>query len=275
MIVIEGINYISFGEGTLSELELAIFQKKQASPYEYRYDSIHDLLFELHMRTQIMESAKELSRAGVYFAGFQKTLCNPTYWHLTSEGRFQLNRGVAPRDAIRDIFENGGSYGFECSMAVIVVMYNALLNSIDPGQFDRLFAGLLLFDWHSNGKLNLIDRFNNEEAVMGDVLYFENPEVEELLPWWKGENVVLLENDLYYGHGHGLGIASGEEVINVLNKYRMPGSTKSAFLTDRYVHPDFSYFAEFQHPLSEKPIITKIGDWIYVRKAVLFTTLGK
>ncbi|MCY9660974.1 protein-glutamine gamma-glutamyltransferase [Paenibacillus chondroitinus] len=275
MIVIEGINYITFGEGTLSELELAIFQKKQASPYEYRYDSIHDLLFELHMRTQIMESAKELSGAGVYFAGFQKTLCNPIYWHLTNEGRFQLNHGVKPRDAIRDIFENGGSYGFECSMAVIVVMYHALLHSIDPGQFDRLFAGLLLFDWHSNGKLNLIDRFDKEEAVVGDVLYFENPDVEELLPWWKGENVVLLENELYYGHGHGLGIASGEEVINVLNKYRMPGSTKSAFLTDRYVHPDFSYFSEFQHPLREKPLITKIGDWIHVRKAGFFTTLGK
>lgn len=267
MILIEGTSYITFGEGTLTELELAIFKKKQTSPYEYPYDSIHSLLFELHMRTQIMKSAKELSRAGVYFAGFERTLCNPTYWHLTSEGRFQLNSGVAPQDAIRDIFTNSGSYGFECSMAVIVVLYHALLQSIDPGQFDALFADLLLFDWDSNSKLNLIDRINNEEAVMGDVLYFENPDVEQLLPWWKGENVVLLENDLYYGHGHGLGIASGEEVVNVLNKYRMPGSTKSAYLTDRYVHPDFSCFSEYHHPLGERLITAKIGDWIHVRKA--------
>lgn len=266
MIVIEGTNYVTFGEGTLSELELAIFQKKQTSPYEYRYDSIHELLFELHMRTQIMKSAKELSRAGVYFAGFERTLCNPAYWHLTDEGRFQLNSGVAPKDAIRDIFTNSGSYGFECSMAVVVVLYHALIQSIDPKQFDRLFADLLLFDWHSNGKLNLIDRFNKEEAVIGDVLYFENPDVEQLLPWWKGENVVLLDNDLYYGHGHGLGIASGEEVIHVLNKHRMSGSTKSAYLTDRYVHPDFSYFSEFQHPSRERSMIVKIGDWIHVRK---------
>ncbi|MDD9265842.1 protein-glutamine gamma-glutamyltransferase [Paenibacillus sp. GCM10023248] len=271
MILIEGTSYISFGEGTLSELELSIFEKKQTSPYEYRYNSMQSLLFELYMRTQIMESAKELSRAGVYFAGFERTLCNPAYWHLTNEGRFQLNRGVAPKDAIKDIFANGSSYGFECSMAVIVVLYHALLQWIDPGQFDLLFADLLLFDWHSNGKLNLINQTNNAEAVVGDVLYFENPDFEELLPWWKGENVVLLDNDLYYGHGHGLGIASGEEVINVLNKHRMSGSTKSAFLTDHYVHPDFSYFLQFQHPLWEKPIIAKIGDWIHVRKAGVFT----
>ncbi|KRF39864.1 hypothetical protein [Paenibacillus sp. Soil787] len=270
MILIEGTSKIAFEEGTLSELELTIYQKKQNSPIEYRYDSVYTLLFELYMRTQIAESAKELSKAGVYFADFKKTLCNPTYWHLTNQGRFQLNSGFAPQDAIRDIFTNGSSYAFECSMAVVVVLYKALLESIDPRQFDILFADLLLFDWHSNSKLHLIDRTYNEEAVIGDVLYFENPDFVPSVPWWKGENVVLIENDLFYGHGHGLGVTSGEEVIKVLNNNRMLGSTKSAFLTDRYVHPDFSYFAEFQHRLREKPIIAKVGDWIYVRKSWIF-----
>ncbi|MGO4271047.1 hypothetical protein AB4Z22_14565 [Paenibacillus sp. TAF58] len=202
MILIGGTSKITFEEGMLSELELSIYQKKQNSPIEYRYDSVYTLLFELYMRSQIAESAKELSKAGVYFADFKKTLCNPMYWHLTNQGRFQLNSGCVPQDAIRDIFTNGSSYAFECSMAVVVVLYKALLESIDPRQFDILFADLLLFDWHSNSKF-----------------------------------------------------------------------TKSAFLADRYVHPDFSYFTEFQHRLREKPIIAKVGDWINVRKSWVFNRI--
>ncbi|SDM78884.1 protein-glutamine gamma-glutamyltransferase [Paenibacillus sp. yr247] len=267
MIVIEGTSKVAFGEGTLSELELTIYQKKQNSPLEYRYDSVYTLLFELYMRTQIVESSRALSKSGVYFAEFKNSMCNPAYWHLTDQGRFQLKSGVTPQDAIRDIFTNGTLYAFECSMAVVVVLYKAILESIDPMQFDFLISDLLLFDYHSNSNLHLIDRTVNEEAVTGDVLYFENPEFEPKIPWGKGENVVMLgENGFFYGHGYGLGIASKEEVITVLNNHRIPGSTKSAFLTDRYVHPDFSYFALFQSRRQNKLIIAKVGEWIYVRE---------
>jgi protein-glutamine gamma-glutamyltransferase len=265
MIVIAGTSKVAFGEGTLSGLELTIYQKKQNSPVEYRYDSVNTLLFELYMRTQIMESSQALCKSGVFFSDFKNSQCNTAYWHLTNHGRFQLKSGIAPQDAIRDIFTNGGLYAFECAMAVVIVLHKALLDSMDPKQFDMLFSDLLLFDWHSNSNLHLIERTDIEKAVTGDVVYFENPEFDPILPWWKGENVVMMEDGLYYGHGHGLGIASAEKVISVLNKYRMPGSTKSAFLTDRFVHPDFSYFALFQSSIREKPIIAKVGAWIYVR----------
>ncbi|NOU68595.1 protein-glutamine gamma-glutamyltransferase [Paenibacillus sp. LMG 31461] len=265
MIVIEGISKIAFEEGTLSELELAIYQKKQNSPFMYRYDSVFTLLFELYMRTQIVESSSLLSKSGVYFADFKNTLCNQTYWTITDQGKFQLKSDVAPQDAIRDIFTNGTSYGFECSMAVVVVLYKAILESIDPRHFDILFSDLLLFNWHSNSNLRLIDRTIHEESVMGDVLYFENPEYDPMIPWGKGENVVMMGKGLFYGHGYGLGIATSKEVITVLNKHRIPGSTISAYLADRYVHPDFSYYALFQNTGRKKPLIAKIGEWIYVR----------
>ncbi|UKS23832.1 protein-glutamine gamma-glutamyltransferase [Paenibacillus sp. HWE-109] len=266
MIVIEGNNRVIFGENTLSELEFAIYQKKLNSPLTYQYDSLGTLLFELDMRTQIVESSRALSKSGVYFAGFDNTQCNRAYWHLTNHGRFQLKPGAAPQDAIRDIFKNGTSYAFECSMAVVIILYKAILESIDARQFDILFSDLLLFDWQSNSNLHLIDRGVIEEAVSGDIIYFENPEYEPTIPWGKGENVIMMENDHYYGHGYGLDLASEQEVIMILNKHRMPGSTQSAFRTDRFVHPDFSYFSLFQNSKRKQPIIAKVGEAIYVQK---------
>ncbi|MEC0226485.1 protein-glutamine gamma-glutamyltransferase [Paenibacillus alba] len=265
MIILTGTNQITFGEGTLTRQELTIFQKKNNSAVEYHYDSVDTLLFELNMRTHIMESAKALSTSGVYFADLKKSMANPAYWHITDQGRFKLNAGASPQKAIRDIFTNGSAYAFECSMAVIVILYKAILDSIDPRQFDRMNSNLLIFDWQSNSKLHLIDRIGNEEAITGDIIYFENPEVHPMLPWWKGENVVMIEEGLYYGHGHGLGITSAEVVITILNKYRLDGSTQSAFMTDRYVHPDFTFFAPFQGSDRKKHITVKIGDSIYVR----------
>jgi protein-glutamine gamma-glutamyltransferase len=62
-------------------------------------------------------------------------------------------------------------------MAVVIVLYKAILDSMDPRQFDMLFSDLLLFDWHSNSNLHLIDRTDIEEAETGDVLYIETGQI--------------------------------------------------------------------------------------------------
>ncbi|MEW9702212.1 protein-glutamine gamma-glutamyltransferase [Paenibacillus sp. SI8] len=271
MIVIEGTSTIIFEEGTLSEDEQAIYQKKKSSPVEYPFACVDDLLFELKLRTQIMEASWALSKSGVFFAGFNNSVCNKAYWHHTDQGRFRLKSGVSPQAAIRDIFSHGNLYAFECSTAVVVVLYKALLESIDPEQFDWLFSDLLLFNWDYNANLHLIDRTCMEEAVPGDVLYFDNPEFAPILPWWRGENVVKMTDGLYYGHGHGIGVASEGDIITVLNKYRKPDSTQSAFLTDTIVFPDFSYFAKFQSNIRVKPIIAKVGDCTFVRPSQPFS----
>ncbi|TXK72429.1 protein-glutamine gamma-glutamyltransferase [Paenibacillus sp. N3.4] len=265
MIVFTCDSEVTFDEGTLSSSERNMYEKKKNSLVEYRYDSISTLLFELQMRNKIIQSSWALSTSGVFFASFKKSKCNELYWHLTEHGRFQLKNNVSPQDAIRDIFRNGNLYAFECATAIVIVLYRAILESIDPNHFDRLFSDLLLFDWHYNRKLHLIDQTNRQEAIAGDVLYFENPEFSPLLPWWKGENAILMEDGFYYGHGHGMGIATAEDIIYVLNKYRDPGSTKSAFLTDCFVYLDFSYFSQFQSSTLEQPILAKIGSWTFVR----------
>jgi protein-glutamine gamma-glutamyltransferase len=262
MIVIAGNGAAAFDESKLSGLELAIYHKKKNSAVEYRYESIDALLFELHMRTRIVESARSLNKSGASFAGFAKSRCNEAFWQRTEYGGFRLKSGVAPQDAIRDIFANGRLYAFECATAMVIVLYKAVLDSIDPKQFDVLFSNLLLFDWQYDSDLRLIDRKQTKEAVAGDVLYLENPEFSPTTPWWRGENVIKLENDLYYGHG--IGIAPMETFVAVLNKFRKPGSTKSAFLTDDFTHPDFSYLRRFQSGVREKPVIAKVGARTYV-----------
>jgi protein-glutamine gamma-glutamyltransferase len=262
MIVIAGNQPAALDESQLNALERAIYVKKNNSSVKYRYASVGVLLFELRMRTRIVESARALGSSGARFASFKDSQCNEAVWHRTEYGGFKLKKGVSPRAAIADIFMNGSMYAFECATAVVIVLYKSVADSIEPGQFDRLFADLLLFDWQYDRDLRLIDRKNVEEAVPGDILYFDNPEFSPETPWWRGENAVKLGENLYYAHP--MGVTNAQGIINVLNKYRKPGSTKSAFLTDRFSHPDFAYLQRFQPGGSrEKPIVAKIGSRTY------------
>lgn len=53
----------------------------------------------------------------------------------------------------------------------------------------------------------------------------------------------MLREDWYYGHG--IGIASGGEIIRTLNQFRVPGSRVSAYLMDMVIYPDFFYLSRF------------------------------
>ncbi|MCR8634877.1 protein-glutamine gamma-glutamyltransferase [Paenibacillus radicis (ex Xue et al. 2023)] len=244
MIVIAGNKLADFDESMLSEQERIIFQKKKSSPTEQRYETVDELIFELHMRARIVAAARLLSKSGARFASFKESRCNEDFWKLTESGGFQLKDGVTPQNAINDIFSNGKKYAFECSTAVVIVLYKAILDSIDPEEFNKLFADLLIFDWHLNSNLRLLEKNNKEEAEAGDLLYFKNPDFSPVTPWWRGENVVLLEDGKYYGHG--IGIKSDTEMIAALNKYRVKDSNKSAYLTDNIKELNFNFYRQHQ-----------------------------
>ena len=72
---------------------------------------------------------------------------------------------------------------------------------------------------------------------MGDRRYFDNPDVDPVTPEWQGENVIVLDNSLYYGHG--IGIEDANDIIKSLNSNREHGSTQSAFLMDSASRPNF------------------------------------
>ncbi|MBJ6361852.1 protein-glutamine gamma-glutamyltransferase [Paenibacillus sp. GCM10012307] len=205
--------------------------------------------FEKLLRANIVKAAQDLYNSGVGFADFKNSRCNEKLWILTEQGGFQLRDSVTPAEGIRDIFRNGDQYAFECATATVIVLYKGVLDSIEESAFNGLFADMLLYDWHYDSDLHLMQEQGSDQALRGDVLYFANPDFDPSTPQWQGENVIKMGPDSYYGHG--IGITSAEDIIRSLNHTRKPGSTRPAYLTNAFYHPDFEYLSQFaKGPLS-------------------------
>ncbi|TCZ78115.1 protein-glutamine gamma-glutamyltransferase [Paenibacillus albiflavus] len=269
MIVIEGQTNTLFDTTALSMLEKDILQQKKQSVTRYRYASEAHLRYELKLRSLTVEAAKALDASEAVFATFSKSRCNRRYWTRNEEGGFKLNVGVSPANAIRDIYDNGSEYAFECATAIIIVLYKAIIEANGDEAFNANFPNLLLYDGHHDSHLRLINE-DGKTSYPGDVLYFSNPEHDPDKPEWQGENVVKLGADLYYGHG--IGIKSEQDIISVLNKVRKPGSDVSAYLSDKFFHPDFAYIRGLtaRNQLSEiqmifpARIVAQIGSNRYI-----------
>jgi protein-glutamine gamma-glutamyltransferase len=236
LIVIGGIPYMNDASGW-GLIQRQIYEQKQASRTVFTYQTAEELGFELFARANIVEAARGLHQSGVGFATFKTSRCNERMWILTADGGFRLRAEVTPSQAIRDIYNNGRMYAFECATAIVIVYYKAVLDTIGEQAFNYWFANLYLHDWHYDNDLSLIVDKEARESFLGDVLYFKNPEFNPDTPQWQGENVVKLEDDLYYGHG--IGIGSGAMIIASLNENRKRGAVQSAYLMNEVVHPDF------------------------------------
>ncbi|WP_028988276.1 protein-glutamine gamma-glutamyltransferase [Thermicanus aegyptius] len=229
-------------EARLSPMEKKIFLAMLHSEGAYVYPSLHTLRFELRLREATVESAKLLDATPAGFASFAASRCNPQYWNRTREGGFRLKEGVEPATALLDIFENGEKYAFECATAVVIVLYRSVLTLLGRETFNRLFAGLYLWDWKVDRDLGLTTR-KDVDYYPGDILYFANPDYDPRTPHWQGENTILLDDNLYYGHG--IGITTREEIIRFLNRYRKPGSSLSAGMKNAASRPSYRYLAQF------------------------------
>jgi protein-glutamine gamma-glutamyltransferase len=256
MILIDNQSSVDIGTLPLSELERAIALQKLHSPETYRYPAADALLFEQRMRSRIVDSAMALNASGIRFSTFENSQCNEKYWVLNAQGGFQLRGGVAPSTAIRDIYMHGWMYAMECATAMVVVLYQAVVESIGERPFNLYFRDLLLYDWHYDSDLHLQSKDNLNEAYPGDVLYFKNPDHAPETPQWQGENTILLPNGLHYGHGAGIRTAEG--IIAGLNTKRRPGSQISAYLTNRVVYPDFEHLRKLSG------VIGRIGAHVYL-----------
>ncbi|MBM4764303.1 protein-glutamine gamma-glutamyltransferase [Bacillus sp. B15-48] len=219
---------ISFPIESLQGLQKNIYLELEASHEIFDYVSDLELLFELRLRENIVKSSYALNESGVTFTSFRYANFNPNYWVKSSSG-FLLRPDVLPSDAIRDIFRNGSMYGFECSTAIIILFYKAVLDSIRESAFNYLFNGLLVWNWNADSDLIIITR-RGDRFIIGDVVYFNNPDYRETI--WRGENAVVLGNGKYYGHGFGIRTAQG--MIDTLNTLRRPGATRSAYLLKQH-----------------------------------------
>ncbi|QHE51759.1 protein-glutamine gamma-glutamyltransferase [Pontibacillus sp. HMF3514] len=228
MIQVSGMPFQLTDSSNFGNEQTIIIKAMIDAPSLYSFSSFNDLLFDINLRKEIIESAKEMSEGESEFTTFQYTQCNPEYWYLTTEGGFQLNRNKYPSDAIRDIYINSSLYAFECAMACVITFYKATLDRIGEGMFNYVFQNLYLYSWHTDVDLGLYT-FYGDHFIPGDVVYFNNPEYDPSTPWYRGVNAVAMFDDDVFGHG--FGIKSTEGMIQTLNETRKPESNQTAYLT--------------------------------------------
>lgn len=255
MIVLPPSDKSQLSQMSLPPFQQEIVQAMERSPVPHRYSSLDELLFELNLRGAIVGSALALNQSGAKFAVYRRSHCNEMYWSRTDEGGFRLRSGVAPSDAIQDIYLNGPLYGFECSMAMMIVMYKAVLDQIGSRAFNTYFTDLYLFDWHYDSDLGFAQGNRRLGVYPGDILYFKNPDHNPETPEWQGENVIVLGDDLFYGHG--IGVRNSSEIIGALNQRRKPGARRSAYLLDLIIHPDYN------HIRGLRGVYARIGTSVY------------
>lgn len=210
------------------------------SPKVYTYPSMDVLLFELDVRSAIVDSATKLYRSHFAFAVFDESRCNEKYWTRTDSGGFRLRPGQSAYRAIQNFLEDSRAYATECSTAIVIAFYLGLTQVLSESTFNRLFSPIYLMNWSYLDKDLGIQSYRNiKDPLPGDCIYVENPDFDPETPEWRGENAIMLSEDRYYGHG--MGIMSIEEIIKELNRNRRRGSTHSAYLSSSVTRPDYRY----------------------------------
>lgn len=225
-------------------VERELLKAMSASEEVYSYDTLEQLNFELKLRREIIKAAIELNQSRFGFAIFHDSRCNTKYWKKTNNGGFNLKSGVKASDAIRDIYINGREYATECATAMEIVYYKAMLEVMGDDSFNQLFNSIYLMNWDVREPLlREIGRPKKEkDMLLGDRAYFKNPQVNPETPQWQGENVIILPNERYYGHG--IGIRTADEIIDSLNNNRRSGSTQTAYLMDTVARPNFKKISD-------------------------------
>lgn len=220
-------------------VEYEVLKKLADSSAEYRYDNIEQLKFELALRKETVEAAIKLAGSGFRFAVFHDSEGNEDFWDRTENGGFKVKDGISPFDAIDDIYQHGRKYATECATAMMIVYYRALSQVLGKDLFDKMFPGIYLMDWYI--RHTVLDSIGTpikvDDKLIGDRGYFNNPDVDPEHPEWQGENVIILPNDKFYGHG--VGVTTAERIIDSLNHSRKKDPTEVAYFMDEVSRPDF------------------------------------
>jgi len=236
------INQQTVHVGDLSDIlttkeQKDILTKMDKSKEIFEYQSIRQLELELLFRTKTLKAARDLNNSKVQFTTFEYAFCNKNYWTRLNNGGFLIKPNVRPTVAILDVLKNGKLYAFDCSTGIAIVLYLAALYTIGSRRFDLLFNGLLLFDWQFDNDLRLTQKYG-DEFIPGDIVHFNNPDVNPNESHWRAENVIFMADDQYYGHG--VGIKKADTIISFLNKKRKPYARIPAYLMNLITRPVLS-----------------------------------
>jgi protein-glutamine gamma-glutamyltransferase len=225
--------------GRFQGIQREIYLALEKSPVLHSYESLHELLFDIQLRENIISAAKKLFESGVEFSPFNTSKFNPEIWTKTKYG-YLLDPAIPASEAIKDIYKNSKEYAFECTTAIVVIFYYAVLNTISTSYFNTLFQRLLVWDWNYDRDLSIITKVGRD-FIPGDVVYFYNPDFAH--PVWTGENAVYLGNGQYFGHG--IGMKTAEGMIEALNTLRVENATKSAYLISQHSRLNTKYLSQF------------------------------
>lgn len=238
-----------------SSAEYNVLQKMNASLNNYSYDYIEQFKFELATRAAIQNSALALKDSGMEFAVFENSRCNTGLWNRTDNGGFRLKSKVLPSKAIQDIFENGDAYATECATAISIIYYKALLAVYGEESFNKIFPSIYLMDWDIQEPLLVKSAtiFKPDDVFISDRGYFINPEYDPELPQWQGENVIIMADNMFFGHG--IGYADADYMIDHLNSRRKAGATVPAYLLDKIGRPDFKKLANALYKPKPAPLV--------------------
>ena len=225
--------------------EFEILDKLLKSARVYEYSDQSELIFEIDLRRNIINASVALYRGRLGFRIFQESECNEAFWSRSENGGFILKEGIKPADGINDIFRNTRKYATECATAIVMVYYKAVLEAYSEDLFNSAFTEITLMNWQQvDNLLGVTTSRTLTDYLPGDCRYFRNPDVNPLTPEWQGENAIDLSNEMYYGHG--IGIGGQEKIIAALNKNRIEDATESAYLMDTTTRPDFKGLYQFK-----------------------------
>ncbi|MFT7625667.1 MAG: hypothetical protein ACI9WU_004858 [Myxococcota bacterium] len=196
------------------------------------------------------------------------------YFLADPVGTFRLQPGVTASVALNAFFAAPEGYGMECATAISVIHYAAVRYAFfaatgSDDLFDQRFTDMTigrLYQGTENDIRMARKEVGTSNMGLGDHAYFHNPSVhpDAVAGGWNGENVIILGDDLYFGHP--FGVTSSAEIIEKLNSvqdaaiaepesaylggpvYRLEGAalwpTVKTYLTDKNLEfwngePDF------------------------------------
>jgi protein-glutamine gamma-glutamyltransferase len=192
-------------------------------------------------RAHVVQAAKDLAASGASFSGSHESdKVNQDLWTMGYGGKMQVRKWLAdggigkPSTALRDIFSNGKSYGFECATAMMVIYHKAILDHVGDEAFDKLFSeprNLAFFRWDIEDS-DYVDAKKLVHRPMplapGTHYYFENPDAAPENSAFRGENVLYLGEGQFYAHGivgdSGTYLVTEKDIVDTLSALRAAGA---------------------------------------------------
>jgi protein-glutamine gamma-glutamyltransferase len=196
---------------------------------------------DIAFRAHVVQASKDLAASGASFSPSHETdKVNKELWTLGYGGRMQVRKWLPdgeigkPSTALRDIFQNGRQYGFECATAMMVIYHKAILDHVGDEAFDKMFSeprNLAFFRWDIEDT-DFVDAKKLVHRPMplqpGTHYYFENPDAAPENSAFRGENVLYLGDGQFYAHGivgdSGTYLVTEKDIVDTLSALRAPGA---------------------------------------------------